>query len=520
MQTIFTDDEFTFIKENYHLSTAVFLQCKSGSVYDITNKVFEATSFLDHQESKRYSFKVRLWHIVNNIGIQECLECQAPLPIKYMKSFDNEYPYKKHFCSDQCSFFHRSNQVHSSKYLYDRSDYTKAHTDIEIGCPDHGYFWQKPHNHVLGSGCPDCKHDVFRDNYSYSKEQWIDKFQDIHGDKYDYSLIETINGATDRIAIICPVHGQHDIRAFNHSQGQGCFKCGSYIKRSKSEIEVHDFVVSLIGEDKVTHSERKVTEKEIDIYVKEYNLGIEYNGIYWHSSKHVKPNYHNQKTKNCYENGINLIHIFSNEWNNEIKKPIWKSIIRNKLGMNTEKQYARKCTVSTITNDQANEFLDKNHLQGSVVSSIRYGLFNENELISVMTFAKSRFTDSEYELMRYASKVDTNVVGGASKLFRAFLRAHKPNSIVSYADRRFSSGDIYKVLGFDHLHNSRPNYFYTKDFLNLESRIKFQKHKLKDIIDTFDENLSEWDNMSMNGYEKIYDCGNMVWIWEQKKSLN
>jgi hypothetical protein len=128
-----------------------------------------------------------------------------------------------------------------------------------------------------------------------------------------------------------------------------------------------------------------------------------------------------------------------------------------------------------------------------------------------MSFGKNRFaSDVEWELIRFASKQNVNVVGGASKIFKHF-RNNYEGGIVSYSDRRYSVGNMYKTLGFQFSHFSQPNYFYFKDSLNLESRQKYMKHKLPNLLEKFNSSLTEWENMVVNGYNRIWDCGNSVW---------
>ena len=171
---------------------------------------------------------------------------------------------------------------------------------------------------------------------------------------------------------------------------------------------------------------------------------------------------------------------------------------------NQEKIYARKCIVKEITVKEKNEFLNKTHIQGEDRANIKLGLFHQNELIACMTFCKSRFNKKfEWELSRFSSS--KHVIGGAGKLLKYFERVYKPKSLITYADRRYSQGNLYFKLGFTFDHFSLPNYFYTKNQIKL-SRIQCQKHKLKDILKDFNKNLSESENMSLNGYNKIYDC--------------
>ena len=129
-----------------------------------------------------------------------------------------------------------------------------------------------------------------------------------------------------------------------------------------------------------------------------------------------------------------------------------------------------------------------------------------------MTFGKCRFDKKhEWEMLRFCSKLGYHVPGAASRLLKYFEMTYKPKSLVSYADRRWSQGKLYKVLGFKLNHISAPNYYYLTPFNTLESRIKYQKHKLKNILEKYDENLSEVENMKNNKYFRIFDCGNLVY---------
>lgn len=251
---------------------------------------------------------------------------------------------------------------------------------------------------------------------------------------------------------------------------------------------------------------------EIDIYIPEHKLAIEFDGLYWHSNK--PKNYHLVKTQMCEEKGIQLLHIFENEWIDPIKQDIWKSIISGKLDRN-DRIFGRKTEIrEIIDNKLVKEFLDNNHLQGHCPSSIKLGLFYNDELVSIMTFGKTRFSKKyEYEMIRFCNKKFLSVVGGASKLYKYFVRNYNPESIVSYADRRYSNGNLYDKLGFEFSHNSTPNYWYFKlpDII-LYSRIKFQKHKLKDLLENFNNDISEIENMYNNNYRRIFDCGNIIYV--------
>ena len=206
------------------------------------------------------------------------------------------------------------------------------------------------------------------------------------------------------------------------------------------------------------------------------------------------------------EKGYQLFQIFSSD-----DLDIWKSMINNKLGLN-KKIFARKCIIKEVKAEEVRKFLEENHLQGYCQSKYKIGLYLDNELVSLMTFGKSRYNKNyDWELLRFCSKKGYNVIGGASKLLSYFRREHS-GSIISYANRRWSNGHLYETLGFEFLHNTDPSYFYFKNDYEIYSRFEFQKHKLKDKLVNFDPNLTEEENLLNNRYGKIYDCGNKVYI--------
>jgi hypothetical protein len=281
------------------------------------------------------------------------------------------------------------------------------------------------------------------------------------------------------------------------------------------ENEIYQFLIEILKKEEIINrNDRTVLNgKELDFYVPSKNFAIEINGLYWHSENAggINKNYHLNKTKSCMTYGIHLIHIFENEWIN--KKEIVKSIIRNFTNCNNDliKINGRECEIKEIDEPLKNAFLNENHLQGEDKSTVKIGLFHDNELVSVMTFRKSSRFDktSEWELVRFCNKLNTLINGGASKLFSYFIKNYNPKNIVSYSDRRYFSGKIYEKLGFSFVDFTPVNYYYIiNKYKDLRHRMSFQKHKLSKLLKVYDPNLSEWENMKNNGYDRIWDCGN------------
>ena len=294
-------------------------------------------------------------------------------------------------------------------------------------------------------------------------------------------------------------------------------KCAGLLQNNKKGLVI-DFIRNLYDGEIIKNTKIPL---ELDIYLPEKNFGVEFNDTYQHSynRKETKEERksHLKKTEECEVLGIHLLQIFSHEWEDKKKRDIWKSIIRNKLGKNKEKIYGRKTKLKVIEKGdknlrkEAKKFLDDNHLQGHVYSSMAIGLYYNDELVSLMTFGKSRFNKNyDFELVRFCSKKNTSVIGGARKIYKYFNSLVGINRIVSYADRRFSNGNLYEVLEMEKKKTSKPNYFYRSKNGEISSRVAFQKHKLEKKLEKFSEKLTESENMFINSFRRFWDCGNLV----------
>lgn len=302
-----------------------------------------------------------------------------------------------------------------------------------------------------------------------------------------------------------------------------CNICNPYIP-SKTEIEIYEYIKQFYIGEIIRSSKQIINPYELDFYFSNEKIAIEFNGIYWHSelSGNKDKHYHLNKTKLCEEKNIQLIHISENEW--IYKKDIVKNKIRHLLGYSyKEKIYARKCNIREIDSKTKNEFLNKTHIQGEDKSKIKLGAFYNDELIAVMTFGSLRISLgqknkklNEYELIRFSSSV--HCVGIASKLLTHFIKRYNPNKIITYADKRYSVGNLYEKLNFKHIGNSVPNYWYfhRSNKMKLFHRFKFRKDQLPKLLENFDPSLSEWKNMQMNGFDRIWDCGNLKYEWIRK----
>ena len=373
-------------------------------------------------------------------------------------------------------------------------------------CPKHGVFEQKIEYHLNGSKCPKCA----LEEKCLTQEQFLEKAKKVHKNKYDFSK-SVYTKSDNPIIVTCPIHGDFTTTPHRLLGGCGCPTCGKNL--SRGEEEVAEFIESLgFG---VERRNIKILNgyKELDIFIPSKMLAIEYNGLYWHSELFRDEKYHLNKMIECQEKGIRLIQIFEDEWLN--KKEIVKSRIKSILGIIENKIYARNCEIRELHSSVSQQFLDENHLQGNCNASVRYGLYYNNELISLMTFGGLRKNlgstseEGSFELLRFCNKLNYQVVGGASKLLKHFIENIKPHRIISYCDLRYSDGKLYKSIGFELVGQSKPNYYYIdKGFHNRENRYNYRKDILVEKYHC-PKDISEHKFCNSMGLYRIYDCGNL-----------
>jgi hypothetical protein len=391
--------------------------------------------------------------------------------------------------------------------LTKEEDYKNHFTKLEFICPEghqHNISWS---SFRRGRGCNICGYkEVSRkksNTYEYVKEQF---------EKEGYTLVsKEYKGNKKKLEFICPNGHLNKIRFDNWISGVRCASCSHII--SKTELEIYSYIKYYFPD--AIHNDRiLISPLELDIIVPDKKIAIEYCGLYWHSEKNGKDSkYHLNKLESCNKKGYKLITIFEDEWVH--KTDIVKSRLLNLLGINENKViHARKCVIKEIKAKIKNKFLNQFHIQGNDKSQINIGAFYNNNLVSVMTFSNgsiakgSKLNKNIYELSRFCSNSDYKITGIASRLLKYFIKNYNPKEIYSYADRRWSDGNLYKILGFEFIHNTKSNYWYIDGDKRIH-RFNFRKSVLKDKLENFNPDLTEKQNMKNNGYNRIYDCGNI-----------
>lgn len=351
------------------------------------------------------------------------------------------------------------------------------------------------------------------------------------------------------------------------TKGHRCPIC-SFKPTSKGEKEIEKFILKNYSGEVKIRDKNLLNGLELDFYIPELKLAIEYDGLYYHCEEKIfkrfresnkyssykdselhkfARDYHLEKTILCEELGVKLIHIYEDEW---IK---YKNILKKKIKYLLKESYdlprilVKNCYVKSISFSKAKKFLDKYHIQGSSPASIYLGLFgrspksNKNILLSVMTFCKPRSIfgsnknkEYDYELSRYASNTNYIINGSFGKLFSYFKKNYEWKKIFTYADRRYSNGDIYIknnwklriiydknnnpkyyplkgiYIGYRKLEGqSKPSYSYTNGRYRV-NRYNYRKENLQGEIEG-----TEKDIMETKGMYQIYDCGTLCFEYNK-----
>jgi hypothetical protein len=365
-------------------------------------------------------------------------------------------------------------------------------------------------------------------NPNYNNSEKIKKtWQNKHQHFIDLYPEKNIAELRDEITM----KGLYDLYSINEIADIMSVSCGTVTRwltrhglrtkfKSSLEKEMINYLNS-IGVDNLILNSRSLlgNKKELDIFLPDFDIAIEMNGIYWHHDQidTIDKWSHYIKKQACDAKGIELIAIFSDEWDN--KKDIIKQMIAHKLVLSKdERVYARNTKIKEVSSKDSSEFLNLYHIQGNTGSTFRYGLYNKiNQLVAVMTFSKPRLgigkhrRDNEdmIELVRYASSVQ--VVGGASKLLKHFLKNHPSiKHVISYSNNEYGSGGLYQTLGFKQDKKDSLGYFYYSPKENKRyHRYSFTKHSL--VQKGADPNKTEYEIMMDMGYLRVWDYGKRVW---------
>lgn len=420
----------------------------------------------------------------------------------------------------QEQFIEVCQRKHGNRYDYSSVEYTKSSDRVTIICPEHGKFTQKATHHMMGSACPSCGVATRSAAQLKSEDKFLQEVIQKHGDKYDVSKVD-YKGANRKVVVVCPKHGEFKITPHCFSvRGHGCPSCVSHYTKPHKEIES---TLKLWGADFQSTVRNIIPPKELDIYIPSHSLAIEMNGVYWHSvtekTSAFERNAHLDKFTACEKRGIQLLQINEFEWRDARTRDVWSSIIQSKL-KRTRKVHARNTVFRPVSREEAQEFLELNHLQGAPLTPRwNFGLYLKNppqELVGVISFSW-HVHDVSLNLLRMAFKLNTTIVGGAHKLFKNALPLMPQRDIVTFSDNRYSTGAVYPLLGFHLNKKLSPSYqwFFRNKLLD---KRKCRRKRLSLLLGSkYASELTEHQNMYRAGARCLYDAGYKRWVYQCKK---
>ena len=493
------------IDQCYKLSPQMVCKSKRHEIF--VNNLIESTTFLNKIVP---SLATRFYCVLNNIeSIPSCVCGNKVMANKK----DNKLGFTQ-YCSSECSRKHKTITLHQSQKLEDKDwlyeqritlQKSKELIAEELGCsitPINKYL--KLHNIPVRKYNESNSHVLeFLENY-----EWL------------YNKHKVERNTCEQIAILLGT-SKATVSIYLSKLNIDANLCNSYPKIAKPSMEcmqVIDYIKSIYSGEILIDRYGIIGELQLDIYLPELKLAIEYNGVYSHKfrpefqkerfAQRKDERYHVEKTNRCEAIGIQLIHIFSGSW--KTKQNLWKSVLKTKLGLTQNRIFARKCVIREIDVNTKNLFLEANHLQGKDKSTFKFGLYLDDDLVSVITFCKSRYNKSyDWELSRFCIKQNTSVIGGFSKLLKHFVNMNL-GTIISYADRLYSIGNMYIKNGFKLLHTNKPSYYYVaKNSEILIHKSKFRKSK---ICNDSNRHLTEEEIMFDNGYSKVFDSGTLAFV--------
>jgi very-short-patch-repair endonuclease len=340
------------------------------------------------------------------------------------------------------------------------------------------------------------------DSLKYSESEFLER---ILSRSEDFEVItpysEYKNHDIDKLSVKCKNCANIMERTlFALTSGTLCRICSPF---SKEEKEINSFLEEH-NIKSVRNSRNLIKPKELDFIIEEKKIALEYNGLFWHMENNKDKNYHNNKTIACAEKGYQLFHIFSDEW--QTKKDIVKSMIMNRLKISKTKIHARDCEVySTDKQEDIKNFTDNTHISGHTQFTKAFYLKYNDEIICALTLRKpfhKKYKDT-VEIARFSSSLNCNIVGGFSKLFKyvkewAISAGYK--NILSYADLRFGTGNVYSLSGFKLIGKTAIDYWYT------DGKVRYNRFKYR-----AQPNKTEKEVAKEEGVQRIYGCGSNIY---------
>lgn len=365
----------------------------------------------------------------------------------------------------------------------DATSYVNRNIKARFIDKEYGEFWALPKCVLRGS-----KHPKRKNITKLSENDINQKLP--KNCTIDYT---TFNNIHEKARFVNSDLGDWWARPNNVFKGYGHPK--SLKGKSKPELEIFEFVKSLLPNSRI---ESIRDGFEIDIFIKDYNIGIEYHGLYWHNEFNVDKYYHFKKREYFQQKNIQLLQILADEW--QFKRDIIKSIIRTKLGLIQNRYQARKTILKSVTPNEATAFLKENHLMGDYKSAKHIGLYYQNELVSMLSYKKYK---NGIDISRFCNKINTSVAGGLSRLIKEVKRQYSAEFIQSWVDLRYGNGESLTKIGFSHKRT-------TLGWKWTDNHRTYNRLKCRANMDN--RQLSENEHAKELRLVRIYDAGQALFM--------
>lgn len=441
------------------------------------NYIYETTSFLDSS----YSNRERIFCIANNIASQPICKCcgkRTYLSTEGILKF-------REFCSVQCSAKMRPQEAYDKRDLSQANEKRRKTLKEKFG---YEYNSQRPE---------------IKKKISDKMKLQLNSFARSKLEDVEWLINEYVTRNNTAVGI-GNILGCDYTTVISYCR-KANLEIKSHFNQSSGEIEVADFMDSILS-FKVKRGDRQFLEnkKEIDILIPEHNLAIEYEGLFWHSEAietyDREASY--KKYTICKEKGFQLITIFEDEWIGRQEQV--KSYLSAKVGIFQKRDYARNCIVKEIEKEEAINFINQYHIQKVRFVKKAFGLFLNDELVGVVSYATHHRKSEQLVLNRIVFKAGIQIVGGMNKLIQNTI-TKLDSDIITWSDNRWSTGEIYEKCGFVFDGDLPSDYSYSTKYERFPKQA-FMKKNTK-----CPENMTEHQWALQNGYYRMYDCGKKRW---------
>ena len=376
----------------------------------------------------------------------------------------------------------------------------------------HGHSWEATvYSRAQGHGCPYCTGRKVWLGFNDLASTHPKLVQEWDWEKNTLLPTEVSAGFRKKVWWKCEHGHSWEAAMCDRTLGRGCPQCAHHVSRQEKELV--EFVYSVLPNATVlTNNRSLISPYELDVYIPEKKVAVEYNGLFWHSEVAGKDkNYHREKYMACRAEGVQLFTIWEDEW--EDKRPIVEAMLKNKLGVQDEATvFARKCVVTRITSQQSRDFLNAYHIQGGCNGSAHLGLEYGGRLVAVMVIKKACGNTAYLE--RYATSC--HVVGGMGKLLKpalAWCRGHGVARLVTFSDNQVSDGHSYAALGFTLDKELPPDYKYLYGDVR-QHKFGFRLKRFRDDPELeWREGLTEKQLAELNHIPRVWDAGKKRWIF-------